>query len=238
MNGFELTQTLSTVLGYAGAILALIALILLAKQHALGQYKSLAAILAFLFLGSAVGLVMTHLHPINRHLLYEVYFYYFWLGSIVEAILMPIFCYRILTRLFSSLPDMRSLSTRVFGFLVLVWCARSASFFFMPRMNVSRFLVVEATQLKLLEGSLSLLTAMVVFVCIRPLRLRLRSPLPAFGLGLIFSAMIVFSSSLFRNSPQYYFWIAIIGGVAICAQLISWVAAISWSEPAHQVASV
>ena len=75
-------------LTYVPAVLALTALILLAKRHALGQYKSLAAILMFLFSGGVVGLVMTHLHPTNRHLLYEIYFYYFWSGWIVEAILM------------------------------------------------------------------------------------------------------------------------------------------------------
>jgi hypothetical protein len=121
---------------------------------------------------------------------------------------------------------------------VLMWCAGSTRFFFMPHINAARFLVVETTQLRLLEGGISLLTAMVVFVCIRPLGLRLRSPLPAFSLGLIFSAMIVFSYGLFRHSPEHYFWIVIFGGVAICAQLLSWVAAISWSEPARQIASV
>ena len=225
-------------LTYVEVVLPLIALALLTKKHALRQYKSLAAILIFLFLGSVADLVMTHLHPTNRHLLYEIYFYYYWSGSIVEAILMPIFCYGILMRLFSSLPEMRSISTRVFGLFVLLWCARLASFFFMPHMDSARLIAVEATQLKLLEGGLSLLTAMVVFVCIRPLGLRLRGPLPAFGLGLIFSAMIVFSYQLFTNSPQYYSWIVIIGGVALCAQLMSWVAAISWSEPARQIVSV
>ena len=185
-------------LTYVEVVLPLIALALLTKKHALRQYKSLAAILMFLFLVSIAALVMTHLHPTNRHLLYQVYFYYFWSGSIVKTILMPIFCYRILTGLFSSLPEMRFISTRVFGFFVLSWCARSASFFFMPHMNAARFLVVEATQLKLLEGSLSLLTAMVVFLCIGPPGRRLRGPLPALGLGLIFSAMIVFSYQLLQ----------------------------------------
>jgi len=229
---------ISGALIYAEVVLALIALILLAKKHALGQYKSLAAILIFIFLGNVVGLVLTHLHPADRHLLYEIYFYSYWSGWIVEAILMPMFCYGILTRLFSSLPELRSISTRVFGWIVVFWCVVSARFFFMPHMSAARFLTVEATQLKLLEGSLSLLTAMVVFVCIRPLGLRPRGPLPAFGFGLIFSAMIVFSSPLFRNWAQYYSSIVIFGGVAICAQLISWVAAISWSESASQIVSV
>jgi hypothetical protein len=220
-------------------VLALIALTLLAKKHVLGQYKSLAAILIFIFLGSVVGLVITHLHPTNRHLLYEIYFYSYWSGWIVEAILMPIFCYGILTRLFSSLPEMRSISSRVFGLFVLLWCAMSASFFFMPHMNATHLIVAEATQLKQLEGGISLLTAMVVFVCIRPLGLRLRSRLPAFGLGLIFAAMGIFSGHLFREiTARQYNWIVIFGGVAICAQLISWIAAIAWPEPVHQIASV
>ena len=143
---------------------------------------------------------------------------------------MLIFCYGILTRLFSSLPEMRSVSTRVFGWIVLLWCAGSTSFFFTPHMKAARLLAVEITQLKLLEGGISLLTAMVVFICIRPLGHRLRGPMPAFGLGLIFSAMIVFSYQLFTNSPEHYSWIVIFGGVAICAQLISWVAAISSSD--------
>lgn len=236
MNG--LMTHINGALTYVPAVLALIALILLAKRHALGQYKSLAAILIFIFSESVVGWVITHLHPANRRLLYEIYFYYFWSGWIIEAILMPIFCYGILTRLFSSLPEMRSISTRVFGWIVFLWCAVSASFFFMPHMNGVHLMVAEATQLKRLEGGISLLTAMIVFVCIRALGLRLRGPLPAFGLGLIFSAMIVFSYLSGKKMPQHYFWIVIFGGVAICAQLISWVATISWSEPARQIVSV
>jgi hypothetical protein len=226
-------------LTYVEVVLALIALALLAKKHALRQYKSLAAILIFIFSADIVGSLIAHQHPANRHLVREIYFYFYWSASIVEAILMPIFCYGILTRLFSSLPEMRSVSTRVFGWIVLLWCAGSASFFVMPRMNATRLLAVEATQLKLLEGGISLLTAMVVFICMRPLRLRLRGPMLAFALGLIFSAMIVFSNQLFRNySPQYYFLIVIFGSVAICAQLISWVAAILWSDPARQIVSL
>jgi hypothetical protein len=224
-------------LTYVEAVLALIALALLAKKHALGQYKSLVAILISIFLGNVVGLVLTHLHPADRHLLYEIYFYSYWSGWIVEAILMTIFCYGILTQLFSSLPELRSISTRVFNWIVFVWCAVSARLFFMPHMKVVHLLAAEATQLKLLEGGISLLTAMIVFVCMRPLGLHLRGPLPAFGLGLIFSAMIVFSSPLSRNWAQYYSWIVIFGSVAFCAQLISWVAAILWSEPARQIES-
>ena len=228
---------ISGALAYVEVVLVLIALILLVKRHGLGRYKSLAAILIFIFLGNVFGLVMMHLHPTDRHLLYEVYFYWYWSASIVEAILMLVFCHGILTRLFSSSPELRSISTRVFGWIVFLWCAVSASFVFMPHMNGWHLVAAEAIQLKQLEGGISLLTTMVVFVCIRPLGLRLRSPLPAFGLGLIFSAMIVFSYS-FRNTPQHYFWIVIFGSAAICAQLISWVAAISWSEPARQIVSV
>jgi hypothetical protein len=70
-------------LTYVEVVLPLIALALLTKKHALRQYKSLAAILMFLFLVSVAALVM-HLYPTNRHLLYQVYFYYFWSGSIVR----------------------------------------------------------------------------------------------------------------------------------------------------------
>ena len=117
-------------LTYVEVVLPLIALALLTKKHALRQYKSLAAILMFLFLVSVAALVMTHLYPTNRHLLYQVYFYYFWSGSIVEAILMPIFCYRILTGLFSSLPEMRFISTRVFGFFCVVVVCEVRKFLF------------------------------------------------------------------------------------------------------------
>jgi hypothetical protein len=238
MDGFGLTHILGVAFPYVEPVLALTALILLAKKHALGQYKSLAVILIFIFLGNVVGTLTAHLHPTNRHLLYEIYFYSFWSVWIVEAILMPVFCYGILTRLFSSLPELRSISTRVFGWIVFSWCVVSARFSFMPHINAMHLIAAEANQLKRLEGGISLLTAMVVFVCIRPLGLRLRSRLPAFGLGLIFSAMEVFSVHLSVIAPRHFVWIVIFGGVAICAQLISWVAAILWSEPARQTVGV
>jgi hypothetical protein len=238
MNGFELTQAISMVMYFAEPVLALIALLLLAKQRALGRYKSLTAILIFLLLESVVGLLISHLYPANRHLANEIYFYEFWSGWLVEAILMPIFCYGILTRLFSSLPELRSISTRVLAGIVFLWCAASASPFLMPHGSAMHLMVAEVTQLKRLEGGVSLLTAMVVFACMRPLGLRFRSPLPAFGLGLIFSAMIVFSTGFGRTDPHLYIWIAIFGSAAVCAQLLSWVAAIVWSEPTRQIVSV
>ena len=239
MKGFDLTQAISMVLPFAEAVLALIALTLLVKQRALGQYKSLAAILIFLFSMSVAGLLTTHLHPANRHLLYEIYFYFFWSSWFVEAILMPIFCYGILTRLFSYFPGMRLMSTRVFGWIVFLWCAASASLFFTPHVNGLHLMTAEVTQLKLLEGGISLLTAALVLICTRPLGLQLRSPLPAFSVGLIFSAMGVFSSYLFRAiTPQQYQWVVIVGSVAVCAQLLSWVAAIGWSERTRRIVSV
>jgi hypothetical protein len=238
MNGFGLAHIIGA-LPYVEVVLVLSALALLVKKHASGQYKSLVAVLILIFSGSVVGLLITHLHPADRHLLYVIYFYSFWSGWIVETILMPIFCYGILMRLFSSLPAMQSVSTRVFGWIVLLWCAVCARFFFMPHMKGFRLMTFEATQLRLLEGGISLFTAMIVFVCIRPLGLRLRSPLPAFSLGLIFSAMGIFSSPLFRGTTaQQYKWIVIFGSVVLCAQLISWVAGISWGEPARQIVSV
>jgi hypothetical protein len=228
------------VLTYVEVVLALIALALLGKKHALSQYKSLAAILILTPSMTVVFSLLTHyLYSTDRHLLYEIYFYMFWPNSIVEAILIVMFCYVVLTRLFSSLPELRSISTRVFGWIVFFWCAVSARFFFMPHMNAVHLMVAEATQLKLLEGGVSFLTGMVVFVSIRPLRLLLRSRLPAFGLGLIFCAMGIFFDHLsveFKIALGH--WIMILGSGAICAQLISWVAGIVWREPVREVVSV
>ena len=214
--------------------MALIALALLAKRHALGRYKSLTAILIVSPLWTGVFFFLSHyLYSTNRHLLYEIYFYLYWSVWIVEAILMFIFCYEILTRLFSSLPEVRSISTRIFGCAVFLCCAICARFFFMPHMSTARLLVSEVGQLKLLEVGITLLTAMVVFVCLRPLGVRFRSRLPAFGLGLIFCAMGIFLT-MTHGAP----WIMILGGVAICAQLISWIVAIAWPESAREIVSV
>jgi hypothetical protein len=236
MNGFRLALAIHLVFVYAEVILALIALILLAKQHALKRYKSLSAILVVLFSGNAFGLLSSHLHPANRHLLPEIYFYMCWSGLIVEPILMLIFCYGVLAWLFSSLPKLRSITTRVFGWILFLWCAGYARFFFTTHISTPHLIAAGLTQLRLLEAGISLLTAMVVFICIQPLGLGLRSCLPAFGLGLIFSALGIFSDPLFlRPKPQQYNWMMVIGSVAVCAQLISWVTAISWSEPVRPI---
>jgi hypothetical protein len=174
-----------------------------------------------------------YLNSTNRHLLYEIYFYSYWSISIVESVLMFMFCYEILTRLFSSLPELRSISTRVFGWAVFLCCAVSARFFFIQHMSAVRLLVAEAGQIKLLEVGITFLTAVVIFVSLRPLGLRVRSRLPAFGLGLIFCAMGIFLT-MTHGAP----WIMILGSVAICAQLISWIVAIAWPESARQIVSV
>ena len=240
MNGSGLAHVI-VALTWVEPVLALIALILLGKKHAWGEYKTLAALLVVKVVASAVSFVTLYLHFADRHLPYEIYFYTYWSSYIAQAILMLLFCYVILTRLFSATPKLGSISTRVFWGIVLLWGALSAIVLFNPHMNAAHLLTAEATQLQQLAGGVSFLTAMAVFVCIRRLGLPLRSSLPAFGLGLIFSAMIVFSGQLYYGefAAPNFIWLQIFGGVAACAQLICWVAAISWSEPAaRQTVSV
>jgi hypothetical protein len=232
MNGFGLTLG---ALNYAELTLALIALALLMKRHALGRYKSLTAILMLSPLLSGAFFLLNHyLNSTNRHLSYEIYFYSYWSISIVEAVLMFMFCYEILTRLFSPFPELRSISTRLFGSAVFLCCVVSARFFFIQHMSGARILVAEAVQISLLEGGITFLTAMVIFVSLRPLGLRFRNRLPDFGLGLIFFAAGVFFKMMAGGAP----WTLILGGVVICAQLISWIVAIAWPESARQIVSV
>jgi hypothetical protein len=158
---------------------------------------------------------------------------------VVESILMLVFCYGILARLFSSSPKLRTISTRVFLGIVFLWCALSASLFFEPHLKGVRLVIAAATQFQGLVMGVSFLTAVAVFVCIRPFGLQIRSPLPAFGLSLIFCAMGIFSGHLYgRISELQYNWLQIFSGVAVCAVLLCWVAAISWSESARQTVSV
>jgi hypothetical protein len=245
MNGFRSTHIILMALQSVEAGLALIALILLGAKHAWGQYKSLAAVLVLIVWGGAVSLLTVQLSGIiERHLAYRIYFWCFWSSFIVEAILMLLFCYWILTHLFSSVPKLRFASTRVFWAIVLLWGVMSVSHRFNPPMTAMRLLIADATQLKLLEGEVAFFTAVTIFACIRPLGLQLRSPLPAFGLGLMFSAMSIFSDQLLSSGllggigVWKFKWFAIFGGVAVCAQLLCWVAAVSWSEPERQIVSV
>ncbi len=233
MNGSGLTQAISVALLLLEAVLALIALVLLVKKHALGQYKSLTAILMLMLFASVVNLIFPHLHPTDRHLLYSVYFYWFWSAAAVETILMLVFCHGILMRVFWSFPKLQSISTRVFWLVVFLWVAASVSFDLIPPISGARLVMAEGSQLRLLEGGVSFLAALVVFACIRSLGLELRSRLPGFGLGLMFFAMNIFSTRL--NAQFDRNWVMIFVSLAICAQLLSWIAAVSWPEPAREV---
>jgi hypothetical protein len=237
MYGSGLAHAVNVALLCVKAVLAVIALTLLGKKHAWGLYKSLVAILIVMLWVAAIGLIVQFYHPTNRHLFYVVYFYSYWSSSIVEAILLLVFCYGILTGLFSSIPKLRSISTFVFWWIVLTWCVMSAMNLG-PHVTGRRLLVAEATQLMRLAMVVSFLTAMAVFVCIRPFGLRLRSSLPAFGFGLALSAMAVFLSTVNIVSRQQFYKNQMFAGIAIFAQLVCWVAAIYWFDRSRQIVSV
>ena len=240
MNGFRSIHVISLALTYLEAGLVLIAVTLLSAKHAWGRYKTLAAILVFLLWGSALSLLTPHLYKVvERHLLYKIYFYSYWLSFIVEAILMVVFCYGILTRLFWSVPNLRFIAIRVFWGIVLLWGAMSAGPLFRPHLTAMRLVVPVATQVQQLADEVSLFTAVTVFASIRPLGIELRSPLPAFGLGLVFSAMILFSDQFMTGAGGAWTFqrLEIFDGAVVCAQLMCWIAAISWLEDGREIVS-
>jgi hypothetical protein len=146
MSDLRLTHVILLALSYLQAGLVLIALTLLSAKHAWGRYKALAAILVLLLWGSAVGLLTPHLYKVvERHLLYEIYFYTYWSSLIVEAILMIVFCYGILTRLFWSVPNLRFIAIRVFWAIVLLWVVMSASHGFDPIFTAMRLVVADSS---------------------------------------------------------------------------------------------
>jgi hypothetical protein len=237
LNGFELSQIFRVVLPYAKEGLALLVLCLLVKQGALSRYKSLLALLLLIFLTNGFGLLFSHLRP--THLLYGFYFYSFWLGSMIQAILMLAFCYELLMRVFSSLPELQSISTRVFRWVVVLGCVSSAVLGFSPSFSGTRLFVEEIIQLSLLQGLICFCTALVVFAYLRTLGLPLRSRISGFALGILFSAMSVFPTHLPGElQMEHYVWIAIFVCAAVCAQLISWVAAMLWPEPVRVIVAV
>lgn len=240
MSDLRLTQLIFVSQSYLEAGLALIALTLLGARHAWGRYRSLTAFFGFLLWGNTARLLIPHLHKfVERHLLYKIYFDCYWSSWIVEAILMIVFCYGILTRLFWSVPNLRFIAIRVFWAIVLLWGVMSASQLFAPYLSGMRLVVADAEQLQQLAGEVALFTAVTVFAGIRPLGIELRSPLPAFGLGLGFSAMILFSDQLMTSTRGAggFQRFMIFDGAVVCAQLLCWIAAISWLEDGREIVS-
>lgn len=240
MNGFRSIHVISLALTYVEAGLVLIAVTLLSAKHAWGRYKSLAAIFMVILCGNAVCLMSVQLSGIiDRHLAYRIYFDSYWSSWIVEAILMIVFCYGILTRLFWSVPNLRFIAMRVFWAIVLLWVVMSAGPLFRPHLTAMRLVVADATQLQQLAEQVSLFTAVTVFASIRPLGIELRSPLPAFGLGLVFSAMIFFSDQFMAGAGGAWTFqrLEIFDGAVVCAQLMCWIAAICWLEDGREIVS-
>jgi hypothetical protein len=238
MNGSGLDRAIVVALSYVQVVLALIALAVLAKKRALGQYKPLTAILALTVMGIA-SLRSLLLLSTNRHLVYQVYYYSYWSLRTVEDVLMLLFCLEILRRMFSSWPKAQSISTRIFFLVVFLWCAFSASLFFEPHLPRRYLWINEENQLNLLMGVVSFCTAVVIFVCVRRLGFRIRSRYSGFGLGLLFVAVGAFSGHLSAEfETRHYDRIVIFASVAACVGFMSWIAALSWPEPVRETVSV
>jgi hypothetical protein len=241
MNGFVSTSAAQVVivsLICMEAVLALIALTSLARKHELMRYKSLAGILFLMFLTSVFSLLVSRLP--RTHLVYESYFYWYWSAEAAGTILMLPFCFGILKQTSLSSPKLQSRATRVFRWIVILYGGIGAAVVvaFEPHLN-SRLFVDEVTQLQRLVEFAAFFTAVVVFACIRPFGFELRNRLSGFGLGLGFFVLSIVPSLLSGEiQMRHPHWIAILANGAICAQVTSWIAALSWPEPIRHVVSV
>jgi hypothetical protein len=242
MSGFGSTKELVTTFSYvsscAGMALALAGLILLVKKQTFRRYKSLAGLLVLPLLSGAVLFVVKAkmVGASDRHLLYETYFYCYWSFATAETILMFVFCFEVLTQLFSSLPRVKIFSIRIFWGFVFLSSISCGLVLFRPHLYGWRVWTSAVITLRQSEAVSSLCVALAVFLCMRLFGLQTRKQLLGLSLGLLFYAVsVVGIPLLFQLHSGGNQWSGTFVGLAVCAQFLCWAVALSLSDTVRGV---
>lgn len=173
---------------------------------------------------------------IEKHFAYHAYFYVYWIGFAVEAILSLMVIYSIFKLAMAPLKGLATLGILVFRWAAAISVAVAIGMAIAPHSSGPTFLIKTVTQLQQTTSILTL--CLLLFVCfsIRPMGLTYQSRIfgVSLGLGLMATISLVGSAWLSHNSNVYSTF-NIIEGITGCTELFMWSAYFTLPEPKRRM---
>ncbi len=235
------TSQLSQVLlaGYLEPILCAVVIWLLVRSKSARQYFFLTALMAVRLTCSVLGLGLISFGTrlgMDRHLAYQSYFYVYWGGYAIEAILSLLVVYSIFKLAMAPLQGLQSLGMLVFRWVGCISVAVAVGVAITPHLSKAKFIVAMVTQLQQTSSILTLCLLLFVCFAIRPMGLSYKSRVFGVSLGLGFLATVnLVNSAWLSHFSNMYSSVSLIGGIAGLLTLATWSVYFALPEPKRRI---
>jgi hypothetical protein len=224
-------------LGYIEVVLCIAALCFLVFRRQWRDYWALGTFLAVRAVSdivlSLIWLEALHRHAgVDRRSFYDAYFYIYWGAYLTEAILGLVILYSIFRLTTAPLQGLQRLGMRVLGGLAAISVLLAFVSAFAPHSTSHQYLMEVLSQLRRVQGVLTL--CLVLFVCfaIRPLGLSFKSNIFGVSLGLaVLAIMNLVESSWLVHNPRMSWVLNLVSGGVVCAVMAIWAGYFAAPEP-------
>jgi hypothetical protein len=212
---------------------------LLVRSKAARQFGYLVALMSVRLVcsGTCMALISIRQHiGVERHLAYQIYFYIYWIGYALEAILSLMVIYSIFKLAMAPLKGLQALGMLVFRWVAAISVAVAIGVAVTPHLSGVKFMVTMITQLQQTSSILTLCLLLFVCFAIRPMGLSYRSRIfgVSFGLGFLATTSLVNSAWIAHYSSMYS-TLSVINGAAVGLTLLIWSAYFAFPEPKRRI---
>jgi hypothetical protein len=229
---------LVNLLSYLEPILCAIVLGMMLRNKAANKFGYLVTLLSVKILSSllCLPLLLFGSRVLGKNVTYHAYFYVYWIGYALEAILSLLIIYSIFKLAMAPLKGLQTLGMLVFRWVAAISIAVAIGVALSPHLSGIKFMVTMVTQLQQTSSILTLCLLLFVCFAIRPMGLSYRSRIfgVSFGLGVLATTDLVRSTWLAHNSNMAAA-VNVVNGLVICATLCIWSAYFAFPEPKRRL---
>ena len=234
MNG----SSLSIALTICEPVLGLTALICVLTRKCSAQYNLLSLFLVC-HLASTVVLAPLFLfggYGIDRHLAYSTYFWIYWIGFALEAVISLFVIYNVFCLAMAPLDGIRRLGVLVFRWAICMSLLVVSASILLPHPSEKAFFLRIITEVQRIESVLTLCLLFFVCFAIRLLGLSYRSRLfgVILGLGILATTKLV-AFGWMAYSKQLYSFAGVVDSAATCVALLVWIGYFAFPEAERKI---
>jgi hypothetical protein len=225
-------------LEYIEPILCGMLVYFLVRSKAVREFKFLFSLSCVRLLCSLICLPILYFagRGIEKHLAYQVYFYFYWISYALEAILSLLVIYSIFKLAMAPLKGLQTLGMLVFRWVAAISVAVAIGVAVTPHLTGVKFMVAMITQLQQTSSILTLCLLLFVCFAIRPMGLSFRSRIfgVSLGLGVLATINLVNSAWLARYANMYSVF-SLVNALAVGITLLVWSAYFAFPEPKRRI---
>lgn len=233
------SASLVSFLEYLEPLLCLIVITFLIRGKNARQFAYLTALMGVRLVCSLACLSLIYVSAhfgMERHLAYQIYFYVYWSGYALEAVLSLLVIYSIFKLAMAPLKGLQTLGMLVFRWVAAISVAVAVGVAVTPHLSGINFMVAMITQLQQTSSILTLCLLLFVCFAIRPMGLSYRSRIFGISLGLGFLATIsLVNSAWIAHNSNMYSMFSVINGLAVGITLLTWSTYFAFPEPKRRI---